>query len=538
MNKIVECVPNFSEGRNPETIESIARAIRETPGCELLDVDSGRSTHRTVYTFVGHPDAVVDGALNAAIVAREHIDMRRHTGEHPRMGAMDVCPFIPVSDISMQECAALAETFGRRLSEALNVPVYLYEQSAKKDYRRKLSDIRKGEYEALPERLKDPKWKPDFGTTEFDPAWGATVTGARTFLIAYNVNILGTPNQAHRIALNLREAGRGPKEPGRLKAVKGMGWFVDEYNLAQVTLNIEDYTLTPLHVVFEEVTKEARALKVGVAGSEIVGLVPLACMLMAADDIIEKENLFIMDEDQKIRLAIDRLGLNSVAEFNPREKIIEYIVEKPREDPLAGLTVREFIESLAARTSAPGGGSASALAAAMGVGLGMMVASLTYGVRKFEDRDPHMRRILPALNETTQQLIPMIDADTAAYNRYMEAVRMPKDTAEQKAARTEKMKEGLMQSVQAPLATMRLGDKAWDAMCDAAQHGNPALKSDIQVGARMLQSGIWGAYQNVMINLADIDDDRFCQEVRQESEAMLARADRRYAQVLELLERE
>jgi glutamate formiminotransferase/formiminotetrahydrofolate cyclodeaminase len=536
MNKIVECVPNFSEGRNRETIELIARAIRKTPGCRLLDVDSGQSTNRTVYTFVGDPDAVVNGALNAAFVARDHIDMRKHTGEHPRMGALDVCPFIPVANVNMEECVALAEKFGRRLSEALKIPVYLYEHAAKKDFRRKLPDIRQGEYEALPQRLKDPKWEPDFGRTDFVPEWGATATGARTFLIAYNVNIMGTPNQAHRIALNLREAGRGPEEPGRLEMIKGMGWFVDEYNMAQVTLNISDYTVTPVHVVFEEVKKEARALNVGVAGSEIVGLVPLASMLMAADYYIEKESLFIMDEDQKIRLVVDRLGLNSVSGFNPREKIIEYLVEEPREEPLAGMPVRAFIESLAARSSAPGGGSASALAAAMGVGLGMMVANLTYGVRRFEDRDSHMRRILPLLNEITQQLIPMIDADTAAYNRYMQAVRMPKDTTEQKVARSEKIKEGLRLAVLAPLETMRLGDKAWDAMCDAAQYGNPALASDIQVGARMLQSGIWGAFQNVMINLEDIDDDHFCQKVHWEAEAIVARAEQKCKNVLELSE--
>ncbi|MGD8268190.1 MAG: glutamate formimidoyltransferase, partial [Desulfobacterales bacterium] len=326
MKKIVECVPNFSEGRNPATIEAIARAIRNTTGCRLLDVDPGASTHRTVYTFVGEPEAVLEGALAAARVARELIDMRHHQGEHPRFGALDVCPFVPVAGVSMAACVALSREFGRRAAEELEIPIYFYEETASADYRRQLADIREGEYEGLAAKLQDPRWQPDCGPAEFVPAWGATATGARKFLIAYNVNILGTSNQAHRIALNLREAGRGEDEPGRLREVKGMGWQVDDYNLAQVTVNLTDYEVTPPHVLFEEVKKDAAALNVGVAGSEIVGVVPLAAILMAAEYYIHAENLFILEEDQKVRLAVDRLGLNTVAPFNPQEKIIEYIV--------------------------------------------------------------------------------------------------------------------------------------------------------------------------------------------------------------------
>ncbi len=538
MKKIVECVPNFSDGRNKEVIRQIADAIAGTPGCQLLDVDPGKSTNRTVYTFVGDPEAVVEGALNGARVAHETIDMGHHTGEHPRMGAMDVCPFIPVANVTMAECVAIAETFGRRLGEELGVPVFLYEHAAKADYRRKLPDVRRGEYEGLAKRLKDPQWKPDFGPADFVPSWGATATGARMFLIAYNVNLLGTSNQAHRIALNLREAGRGPEQPGRLKMVKGMGWFVDEYNLAQVTVNINDYTVTPLHVVFEEVKKEAAALSVGLAGSEIVGVVPLASILMAADYYIEKENLLIIDEDQKVRLVIERLGLNSVAVFDPNEKIIEYKIAEPPDEPLASLPLRGFIESVAARTAAPGGGSVSATAAAMGAGLGAMVANLTYGVRRFEDRDAQMRRIIPVLNTVTQQLIPMIDADTSAFETFMEGLRMPKNTPEQKESRREKMQEGLKQAAQVPLKTMRLGDQAWDAMCDAAQFGNPASKSDIQVGAKMLESGIWGAYKNVLINLDGIHDEAFCLELRHEADALIARAEQMLADVLKIADRQ
>jgi glutamate formiminotransferase/formiminotetrahydrofolate cyclodeaminase len=535
MNRIVECVPNFSEGRNQETITAISRAIETTDGCTLLDVDAGISTNRTVFTFVGNPDSVVEGALAAAGVAAELIDMRNHSGEHPRFGAMDVCPFIPVAGVTMAECVDISKRFAQRAAEELGVPMYLYEAAAEHDYRRRLPDLRQGEYEGLAARLKDPRWRPDYGPAEFVPTWGITATGARNFLIAYNVNILGTPNQAHRIALNLREAGRGEEEPGRLGEVKGMGWFVKEYNMAQVTVNLLDYTVTPMHVLFEEVKKEAAALNVGVAGSEVVGLVPLLPLLLAADYYIEREKLFIYEEDQKIRLAVERLGLNSVSQFVPREKIIEYrVAEKPVE-PLAGSTVRDFIEEIAARTSAPGGGSASAAIAAIGVALGSMVAKLTYGVRKFETVQPRMQQAIPVLHELTGRLIPMIDADTSAFNDYMTGVRMPRATEEEKAARNGAMQAGLKTAIQVPLTTMRLGDKAWDSLREVAGYGNPASCSDTLVGARALETGIWGAYQNVLINMVDIQDVVYREEVLQEAEGIVVRAGKECAEILRIL---
>lgn len=535
MNKIVECVPNFSEGRNEETIAAISRAIASTKGCTLLDVDAGKSTNRTVITFVGDPDSVVEGALAAAHVAAERIDMRKHTGEHPRFGAMDVCPFIPVAGVTMEECVEISKRFAERAAEELGVPFYLYEAAAAQDYRRTLPDLRQGEYEGLAARLKDRKWRPDYGPTDFVPTWGITATGARNFLVAYNVNILGTPNQAHRIALNLREAGRGDDEPGRLGEVKGMGWFVQEYNMAQVTVNLLDYSVTPMHVLFEEVKKEAAALNVGVAGSEIVGLVPLEPLLMAADYYIEREKLFIYEEDQKIRLAVERLGLNSVAQFIPEEKIIEYrVIEKPIE-PLAGSTVRDFIEEIAARSSAPGGGSASAAVAAIGVALGAMVAKLTYGVRKFETVQPHMQKAIPVLHELTRRLIPMIDADTSAFNEYMAGVRMVQNSEEEKAARNDCMQAGLKTAIQVPLTTMRLGDTAWDSLCEVAEYGNPASSSDTLVGARALETGIWGAYQNVLINMVDIEDPAYKEAVLREAEEIVVRAGKNCAEILRIL---
>ncbi|MFT5702073.1 MAG: glutamate formiminotransferase/formiminotetrahydrofolate cyclodeaminase [Desulforhopalus sp.] len=537
MKKIIECVPNFSEGRNKETIEAISEAIRKVKGCTLLDVDPGKSTHRTVYTFVGDPEAVIEGALASARVAKERIDMSHHKGEHPRFGAMDVCPFIPVANVTMEECVQVSKEFAKRAADELNVPFYLYEEASERDYRRKLPDVRRGEYEALEGRLKESEWVPDYGPTDFVPSWGATATGARMFLIAYNVNLLGTSNQAHRIALDLREAGRGEKKPGKLKDVKGMGWFVDEYNMAQVTVNLNNYKVTPIHVLFEEVKVKAAELSVAVTGSEIVGIVPLESLLMAADYYIEKEGLFIYQEEQKVRLAIERMGLNSVAPFDQQKRIIEYIVAEPLDEPLASMTVRSFIEEVAARTSAPGGGSASAAMAAIGVGLGAMVAKLTQGVRKFDSKEKEMQAVIPTLHELTQSLIPMIDKDTSAFNEFMEGLRMPKGTEEEKTARKDKMQAGLKTAINVPLNTMRLGDKAWDPMIATAKHGNPASKSDVQVGARALETGIWGAYQNVLINMVDIQDESFKTETLEEAGAMEKRSREKCRQVLNILDK-
>ena len=534
--QIVECVPNFSEGRDNLVIDAIADGIRRTAGCTLLDVDPGRSTNRTVFTFVGAPAAVVEGALAAARVARERIDMRAQSGEHPRMGAMDVCPFVPVSGVTMEECIECARELGRRAAEELGVPIFLYEEAAGKPHRRALKQIREGEYEGLAEKLKHPKWKPDFGAAKFVPEWGATATGARFFLIAYNVNVLGTKQQAHRIALDLREQGRGPDEPGRLQKVKGIGWYVDEYDLAQVSMNLDDYRVTPPHVAFEACVEQAGKLGVAVAGSELVGLIPLEAMLAAADYYVEKEDLFVLDERQRVRLVIERLGLSSVSPFKPEERIIEYMIQDEGAEPLASLSAREFVEALGARTAAPGGGSASALVAAMGAALGAMVGRLTYGRRKFEDVDGAMREHIPPVHEAMQQLIPMIDADTNAFNHYMEAMGLPRDTEAEREARHAAMQEGLKQAIEVPLTTMRFVDGSWDSMVELARHINLSMRSDLEVGARALETGLWGAYRNVLINLGDIEDDAFCKAVTREAESLVARASEKSAEVLAVLE--
>lgn len=533
--KIVECVPNFSEGRNEEIINAIAEAIRRTSGCTLLDVDPGKSTNRTVYTFVGEPKAVIDGALNAAKVARKLIDMRKHKGEHPRIGALDVCPFVPVSNVTMEECVECAKEFARRAAEELGIPVYLYEYAQPLEYRKKLSQIREVEYEGLSEKIKKAEWKPDFGPAEFIPEWGATVAGARNFLIAYNVNILGTKEQAHRIALNIREAGRGPNEPGIFKEVRAIGWWVEEYNLAQVSINLTNYKVTPPHIVFEEIKKQATELKVGVVGSELVGLIPLEAMLMAAEYYIQKENLFILEEDQKIKLVVDRLGLNSISPFIPKKKIIEYMIEEEPNEPLASSTVREFIQKIAARTPAPGGGSASAAIAAIGSALGCMVAQLTYGVRKFEHLTDELRKIIPHLYFSTKELISLIDQDALAFNEYMDAMRLPKNTPEEIELRKKTMQDGLKKAINVPLTTMRIADSCWQAMKGVAEIGNIASYSDIEVGAKALETGIWGAYRNVLINLPSIEDQEFVNNVKIQTEEIVARAKESLNTILDII---
>lgn len=536
MRKIVECVPNFSEGRDRAVIDRIAEAIRKTAGCTVLDVDPGQSTNRTVYTFVGAPEAVVEGALAAARVARDLIDMRVHRGEHPRMGALDVCPFVPVSGVTMEDCVGCAREFGRRAADELGLPIYLYEAAASQPHRKSLKQIRAGEYEGLAERITRPEWKPDFGPAEFVPTWGATVTGARFFLIAYNVNVLGTKEQAHRIALNVREQGRGPGEPGRLRAVKGIGWWVEEYGLAQVSMNLDDFTVTPPHAAFEAVVEEAEALKVGVAGSEIVGLIPLEALLMAAEHYIRKEGLFIIDERQKIRLAVERLGLSSISPFIPEKRIIEYLVKDGVQEPLASLTVRGFVELLGSRTAAPGGGSASALLAAIGSALGAMVGWMTYGKRKFEAKDADMRRLIPPLDGAMRALLPLIDADTEAFNDYLAALGLPKGTPEEAAVRHTALQAGLKKAVLVPLGTMRAADGCWGAMVEMARHGNFASRSDMEVGAKALEAGIWGAGRNVLINLADVEDAAFVAETRAEAGRLTGQATAKLNEVVAILE--
>lgn len=524
MKKIVECVPNISEGRDEKIINACADAVRKVEGVTLLDIDPGKSTNRTVFTFVGDPVSVVEAAFQFSKTAYELIDMSKHSGEHPRMGAVDVVPFVPVANVTTEECVECSKKYGKRVGEELGVPVYLYEEASSNPERKMLRQIRSGEYEGIKNKIFKPEWKPDFGPQEFIEKSGATVTGSRFFLVAYNVNILGTKEQAHKIALNVREQGRSEDSPGRLKAVKGIGWYVNEYNMAQVSMNLDNYKITPPHIAFEECAKDARDMNLAVCGSELVGLIPLEAMLMAAEYYIQKENLFILDEMQKIRLVIDRLGLSSISAFIPEKRIIEYMISEKSNEPLASLSVRSFVELVGARTSAPGGGSVSALVASLGAALGAMVGWMSYGNKKFEHLDSTMRKLIPPLHEKMKQLIPMIDADTNAFNDYMTAMKLPKKTDEEQKIRKEKMQEGLKKAVMVPLSVMRISDSCWEWMIKMAKHGNISSKSDLEVGAKSLETGIWGAFKNVEINLPSIEDEKYKKEILDEAGIILESA--------------
>jgi len=523
MAKLVECVPNFSEGRDQKIIEAIVDSVRKTPGCTVLDVDPGASTNRTVLTFVGSPAAVVEGAVNCARMCRELIDMTKHTGAHPRMGAMDVCPFVPVSNVTMEECVACAHAFASKASQEVGIPLYLYEAASTRAYRKALKDIRAGEYEGLKEKIVKPEWAPDYGNAEFIPKYGATVTGARFFLIAYNVNVLGTKEQAHRIALNLREAGRGPDKPGRLQKTKAIGWWVDEYNMAQISMNLDDYRITAPHIAYEESKKDAREIGVAIVGSEIVGLVPLDCLLMAADYYAKAEGLLLLEEEQKIRLAVERLGLGSCKPFEPNKRIIEYIVrgDSAKTEPLVSMTVKSFVRAVGARTVAPGGGSVSAVIGALGAALGTMVGLLSYGKIKFLDKDAIMRANIPQLYEAMEKLIPLCDADTEAYNGVVAANQLPEDTPAQKEAKKIAIYKANQRAIEVPLATMRIGNSCWPALMQMAHHGNIGSKSDLEVGAKAVELGVWGGHRNVLINLQSIQPDEWTEKVKAEAHQIM-----------------
>ncbi|XP_053420657.1 formimidoyltransferase-cyclodeaminase isoform X1 [Nycticebus coucang] len=542
MSQLVECVPNFSEGNSKEVISAISQAISQTPGCVLLDVDAGPSTNRTVYTFVGPPDCVVEGALSAARVASRLIDMSRHRGEHPRMGTLDVCPFIPVRGVSMDECVLCAQAFGQRLAEELNVPVYLYGEAARTAGRRTLPAIRAGEYEALPEKLKQAEWAPDFGPSSFVPSWGATVTGARKFLIAFNINLLSTKEQAHRIALNLREQGRGKDQPGRLKKVQAIGWYLDEKKLAQVSTNLLDFEVTALHTVYEETCREAQELCLPVVGSQLVGLVPLKALLDAATFYCHREDLFVLEEEHRLQLVVNRLGLNSLSPFRPEERVIEYLV--PTHGPERSLVdqpLRTFVREVGGRSAAPGGGSVAAAAAALrsvmqGAALGSMVGLMSYGRRQFEHLDAAMRRLIPPFHKAVADLTALVDADAQAFAAYLEAMKLPKNTPEERDRRATALQEGLRRAVSVPLALAETVASLWPALQELALCGNLACRSDLQVAAKALEMGVFGAYFNVLINLRDITDDAFKDQTYQRISSLLQEAQTQAALALDRLE--
>ncbi|CDQ67565.1 unnamed protein product [Oncorhynchus mykiss] len=536
MAKLVECVPNFSEGRNKKVIDAIAEAISSTEGCSLLDVDPGSSTNRTVYSFVGSPQAVVEGALNAARTAFPLIDMTKHSGEHPRMGAMDVCPFIPVQNVTMEDCVNCANIFAQHLTDVMHVPVYLYGEAARKENRRSLPSVRAGEYEALSEKLKRTEWAPDYGPATFVASWGATVAGARKFLVAYNINLLSTKEQAHRIALDIREKGRSKDQPGLMKKVQGMGWYLEEANIAQVSTNILDFELTPVHTVYEEICSAAKDLNLPVVGSEIVGLIPLRAVLDCADFYIQRDRLFIVEEEHKVRLVISKLGLDSLGPFVPKERIIEYMVERTEEDKrLVSLSLQQFVRSVGARTAAPGGGSVSAAVAAI------LQPSLISFLSCSKSISPlcassflHLIPI-PTPNPATAPTLVLLLTCLFPYSYLLLPSHYPYPCSCRR--REAAMQEGLKQAVAVPLSLAERVNLLWPCLKEMVIYGNVACKSDLQVAAKALETAVFGAYYNVVINLKDITDESFKVTTQQRASALLTEARESANAVLDTAER-
>lgn len=520
--RLVECVPNFSEGRDQKIIDAIAESIRSVEGARLLDVDPGKATNRTVFTLVGPPEVVLVAAFNAIARAAQLIDMRQHQGAHPRMGATDVCPFIPVSGISMQECAELAKRLGQRVADELGIPVYLYAEAAQRPERISLADIRAGEYEALPEKLKDPSFAPDFGKAEFNERSGATVIGARQFLIAYNVN-LNTRSQklAHEIALNIREAGRSRRDeqgqivrdengkpltaPGTLKACRAVGWYIEEYQRAQVSINLIDYKVTSMHQAFDEISRQADKFGLRVTGSEIVGLVPLEPMLEAGRYYLQKQGRSSAVPDKElISMAVQSLGLSDLSAFEPHKKIIEYTIA----DDSAWLrnqTLSDFLDELSSESPAPGGGSVAALAGGLSAALGSMVANLTYDKKGFESSRPEMTEIGQRCQALKSAFLQAVDDDTRAFNAILEARRLPKSSPADKDIRNKALAQANYEATLVPLNVLKLSVEALELAAAVTEKGNPNSLSDSGVAVWCARTAAEAAYYNVLINLSGLE---------------------------------
>ncbi len=548
--RIIECVPNFSEGRNKEVIRQIAEVIEKAEGVKLLDVDPGEATNRTVVTFVGEPEAVVETALAAVRRASELIDMRQHKGAHPRMGACDVLPLIPVSGVTLDECAAMARKLAERIADELSIPTYCYEAAAFTPERRNLAVCRAGEYEALPEKLAAEDKAPDFGARPYDEGvarTGATAVGARDFLVAVNYNLNTTSTRrANAIAFDVREKGRPVREgnpitgnivkdadgnpvmkPGTLKCCKAIGWFIEEYGIAQVSMNMTDLSVTPLHAAFEEVCRAAEARGVRVTGTEIVGLIPKRALVEAGRYFLHKQNRSTgLSEREIIRIAIETMGLSTLKEFKPEEKIVEYILEAEQsagKRRLVDMTCEGFAEETASESPAPGGGSISAYMGALGAALGTMVANLSSHKAGWDERWEFFSDWADKGHALMSELLHLVDEDTEAFNRIMAVFAMPKSTDEEKAARSAALQEATLYATEVPLRTMETSFKAFDIVRAMAEEGNPNSVSDAGVGALAIRSAVMGACLNVKINAAGLKD-------RQKAEALIARAEQIVAQ--------
>jgi len=531
MPKLIECVPNFSEGRDPNVIREITNAIESVDGVSLLDVDPGASTNRTVVTFVGGLDAALEAAFRAIKKAAELIDMRKHKGAHPRMGATDVCPFIPVGNVSWEEAIACANRLGQRVGDELKIPVYLYERAAKTEARSNLSVIRAGEYEGFSEKIRRPEWKPDFGPAVFSEKSGATVIGVRDFLVAYNVNLnTRSVRRANSVAFDVREQGRVKTEdgtpsgkpvldangepiriPGMLKHVKAIGWFVKEYGIAQVSMNLTNIEETPLHAAFDACRESAAKRGLRVTGSEIVGMVPKKCLVDAGRYFLRKQKWSEgASEEELIDTAIRSMGLSELKPFDPKEKVIEFKIEAAEpESSLVKMNLREFCNETLSDSPAPGGGSVAALMGALGASLAGMVANLSAGKRGWDDKLEYFSNWAVKAQQLKDELLSLVDEDTAAFNKVMDAFALSKESASEKAMRAAAIEQATKYAAEIPLRVMETASKSYELLAEMAEKGNPASVSDVGVGALATSACIEGAALNVRINLAQLKDEKF-----------------------------
>ena len=534
MTKLIECVPNFSEGVNLDIIRQITNEVEGVEGVRLLNVDPGKATNRTVVTFVGEPDRVIEAAFLAIKKAGELIDMSKHKGEHPRMGATDVCPLIPIANISMEETAEYARKLAQRVGKELHIPAYLYEYAQPDKRRNNLSVIRAGEYEGFFKKIQQPEWKPDFGPAVFDAKRGGTVIGARDFLIAYNVNLNTTSTRrANSIAFDVREAGRVLREgdpingkiitdengkpksiPGSLKSVKAIGWYIEEYGMAQISMNLTNIEITPLHKAFDEVCTKAAERGMRVTGSELVGLVPLKAMLDAGKYFLLKQQRSVgISEKELIKIAILSMGLSELAPFNPEERIIEYLLKDKAASKLAGMTLTDFADETASESPAPGGGSISAYIGALGAALATMVANLSSHKKGWDDRWLEFSDWAEKGQQYKDELIKLVDLDTAAFNKIMEAFSLPKGTDDEKAARTKAIQDATRYAIEIPFKVMQAAYGSLTVIKAMAQIGNPNSISDAGVAALCARSAVIGAFMNVKINASGYNDKDFVVDI-------------------------
>jgi glutamate formiminotransferase/formiminotetrahydrofolate cyclodeaminase len=558
MRKLIECVPNFSEGRDLEVIRQITDAIESVDGVSLLDVDPGASTNRTVVTFVGSPDAAVEAAFRGIKKAAELIDMRKHKGAHPRMGATDVCPFIPVSNISWEEAIACANKLGKRVGEELSIPVYLYERAAKNASRSNLSVVRAGEYEGFFEKIKGPAWKPDFGPSIFNEKSGATVIGARDFLIAYNVNLnTKAVRRANSVAFDVRENGRGKTEdgtpfgkpvldasgetvriPGMLKHVKAIGWYVEEYGIAQISMNLTNIEETPLHVAFDACVELASKRGLRVTGSEIVGMVPKKCLIEAGRYFLRKQKWSEgASEEALIDIAVRSMGLSELKPFDPNEKVIEFKIESDSKRSLLKMNLREFCNETLSDSPAPGGGSVAALMGALGASLGGMVANLSAGKRGWDDTLEYFSDRAVKAQQLKDELLSLVDEDTAAFNKVMDAFALPKESADEKSARSAAIEQATKHAAEIPFKAMETAFKSYQLLSEMADKGNPASISDVGVGALATRACIEGAAMNVRINLAGLKDEKFKSAFVEKVRKISADSEARFKEINHVVEK-